>query len=97
MRSVEVDEGVELGRGVSEAAELEEGEGVEGEVGEVVVGLLEEREGASAADLVENGAPRAAGGELVEGGELVGEVVEGGERVGRWIGAGEDEGFEVGG
>lgn len=48
VRAVEILHGVELGGGFVETAELGEGEGVEGEVGEVVVGLVEEGEGSGA-------------------------------------------------
>lgn len=50
-------EGVELGGGVRIAAELDEGEEVEGQVGEVFVGFREEREFAGSSDLVEDGSP----------------------------------------
>lgn len=41
---LEVFEGIELCGGFVETTQFGEGEGVEGEVGEVVVGLVEERE-----------------------------------------------------
>lgn len=46
--AVEVFGGVEFSGGFVETTEFSEGEGVEGEVGEVVVGLLEEIEGPGA-------------------------------------------------
>lgn len=52
--TVEVFEGIELRRGFVETTQFCECEGVEGEVGEVVVGLVEERQGAGAGDLVDD-------------------------------------------
>lgn len=46
--AVEVFEGIEFRRGFVETTQFGEGEGVEGKVGEVVVGLVEERESAGA-------------------------------------------------
>lgn len=70
--AAEIVERIELGGGVGEAAELGEGENIVGEVGEVVVRFGEEIVGARLSDLVEDGAPGAAGGEVLERGELVG-------------------------
>lgn len=70
---------------VGEAAELDEGEDVEGEVNEVLVGFGEEGERACTGHLVEYGAPRAAASEVMEGGEIVTVGVEGGVWAGQWV------------
>lgn len=70
---------------VGEAAELDEGEDVEGEVNEVLMGLGEEGERACTGHLVEYGAPRAAASKVMEGGEIVAVGVEGGVWAGQWV------------
>ena len=54
MGTVEVFEGIEFRGGFVETTQFCECEGVEGEVGEVVVGLMEERQSAGAGDLVDD-------------------------------------------
>ena len=78
---VKVLEGVELGGGVVETAQFGEREDVEGEVGEVLVWLAEEREGARVRDLVEDGAPRTSGRQVLERAQVVGQVVQSAELV----------------
>lgn len=65
----------------------------------MVVGEGEEREFSGAGDLVEDGAVGAAGGEVVEGGELRAEVVDGAELAGERIvgGGGGGERLWIGG
>lgn len=88
MRPVEIVEGVELVRGFVGAAELRESHDLVGEVGEMLVRLGEEEEGSGLRYFVEDRFPRAAGGELVEGAEIVCEFVEGIESFRWWIGDG---------
>lgn len=54
MGTVEVFEGIEFRGGFVETTQFCECKGVEGKVGEVVVGLVEERQGAGTGDLVDD-------------------------------------------
>ena len=84
-RAVEfIVERIDLCSSIGEAAELGEGEGIVGEVGEVVVRLGEERELAGASDLVEDGSPRSTGRQVLEGRQLVAQIVQG-QLVAQWI------------
>lgn len=60
MRTIEIFNGIEFCGGFVETTEFSESEGVEGEIGEVVMGFLEKGKSSGACNFVDDGTPRAA-------------------------------------